>query len=68
MRNFHVKAVDCIKDIIKLNRRQTKPASLTSKRHLLVKCAMIYGCSSSTESQIPTENKKAKNVDHFMMN
>ena len=30
---------------------------MTSERHHLVKCAMIYGCFSLTEHHIPKENK-----------
>ena len=32
---FHVKDTDCVKDLIKLNHRQNKASSLTSKRHHL---------------------------------
>ena len=57
MRLFHVKRY-CVKDLIKHNRWQNKASSLTSKRHHLVKCAMIYGCFGSTDNQIPKENNR----------
>ena len=67
---FHAKDSDCVKGLIKLNRWQTK-ASVTDVKTSSFgyhKCAMIYGCFSSTEKQIPKENKKAEILDHFMMN
>ena len=60
MRLFHVKDIDCVKDLIQLNRwKKKKPGVTDVKSHHLVKCAMVYGCFSSTENQIP------ETVDEF---
>ena len=51
---FYDKNIDFVKDPVQLNKTKT------SKRHHLVKCAMIYGCLSSTENQIPKYNNRQR--------
>ena len=60
MRLFLVKAIDCVKDVIKLNRWPNLAGVTDVKRHHLVKFAMIYGCFSLTENQIPKEHNRLR--------
>ena len=50
---FLVKAIDCVKGVIMLNRWQNLVGVTDVKTSSFVKCAMIYGCFSLTENQVP---------------
>ena len=57
MHTFLIKDIDCVKNLITLNRWHNLAGVTDVNGHHLVKCAMIYGCFSLTENQILNENK-----------
>ena len=58
MHIFLVKAIDCAKDLIRINLWQNLAGAPTSERHHLFKCATLYGYLSLTENPISKGNKK----------
>ena len=59
---FLIKAIDCVKDVIRLTRWQNLASVTDVKMSSFgkVKYAMIYACVSSMENRIPKENNRPK--------
>ena len=57
---FHVKGIDCVKDLIK-RKPLTKLSVITDiKTSSFGKCAIIYGCFSSRQNQFPKGNNRLR--------
>ena len=60
MHFFLVKAIDRMKDVIKLNHWQNLAGVTDLKTRSFGQMSMIYGSFSSTENQIPKENYRPR--------